>query len=154
MLHRSECRECELKVVRCSKCKTLKARDQFSIDRVLESGLKSTCRQCDSEYMQTPDGKANRSASKHRRRTRMASRICTLTGEEWKQILEAYGHCCAYCRFPFGPDRKATQDHFIPVSKGGHHTKENIVPACGKCNCSKHNHVLSEKPSPVIQEMT
>lgn len=147
--YRSECRECEQIVVRCSKCKTLKSRDQFSPDKVLETGLKSTCRQCDYEYTQTPEGQVVRTAAKHRRRTRMKGRICTLTGEEWRQILEAYDHSCAYCRKPFGPDRKATQDHFLPVSKGGHHTKDNIVPACGKCNSSKHNSILGEKPLPL-----
>ena len=83
----------------------------------------------------------------------MKGRICTLTGAEWRAILEAYGHCCAYCRKPFGPDRKPTQDHFTPVSKGGHHTKENVIPACVKCNCSKYVSILSEKPKPV-KEMT
>jgi 5-methylcytosine-specific restriction endonuclease McrA len=32
---------------------------------------------------------------------------------------------------------KLTQEHVIPVSRGGGTTAENIVPACGKCNSSK-----------------
>lgn len=151
--YRTECRECEQMVVRCSKCKILKPHDQFTTDKILETGLKSNCRKCEAAYCATPEGQAMRTRGKHRRRTRMKGRICTLTGAEWRAILEAYGHCCAYCRKPFGPDRKPTQDHFTPVSKGGHHTKENVIPACVKCNCSKYVSILSEKPKPV-KEMT
>lgn len=31
-------------------------------------------------------------------------------------------------------------DHFYPLSGGGLHCRENIVPACGPCNGSKYNH--------------
>ena len=35
-----------------------------------------------------------------------------------------------------------TKDHVIPISKGGHNTKENIVPACQSCNNKKYNKIL------------
>lgn len=46
------------------------------------------------------------------------------------------GHC-AYC----GKKLKEGfhHDHFIPFSKGGAYTPDNIVPACPSCNYSKHN---------------
>lgn len=31
-------------------------------------------------------------------------------------------------------------DHFIPISGGGAHCRDNLVPACGPCNGSKYNH--------------
>lgn len=34
-------------------------------------------------------------------------------------------------------------DHVIPLSKGGHHTASNVVPACGPCNSVK-----SDGPAP------
>jgi 5-methylcytosine-specific restriction endonuclease McrA len=35
--------------------------------------------------------------------------------------------------------KRLTQDHFIPVAKGGPYTQNNIVPACKRCNSSKND---------------
>lgn len=37
-----------------------------------------------------------------------------------------------------------TQDHFLPLSKGGEYTVNNIIPACKNCNCSKQDKDFSE----------
>lgn len=64
-----------------------------------------------------------------------------LTAVQWREILERYHYCCAYC----GTNAAhLTIDHVIPVSRGGQHTKENIVPACQSCNSAKHDHTLEE----------
>jgi 5-methylcytosine-specific restriction endonuclease McrA len=55
---------------------------------------------------------------------------------EWPQILEAFGHRCAYCGDAIGP---LTKDHVTPISKGGINTADNVVPACKSCNSRKHN---------------
>lgn len=56
-----------------------------------------------------------------------------LTSTEWLAILaEANGHC-SYC----GKEAKLTLDHVIPLSKGGKHSRDNIVAACLCCNDSK-----------------
>lgn len=57
-----------------------------------------------------------------------------LTPAQWLAILEAYKHRCAYCGKHFD---RLTQDHVIPLSKGGKHTASNIVPACQPCNSKK-----------------
>lgn len=58
-----------------------------------------------------------------------------LTSTEWLAILaEAKGHC-HYC----DKEAKLTLDHVIPLSKGGKHSKDNVVAACAHCNCSKGN---------------
>jgi hypothetical protein len=41
---------------------------------------------------------------------------------------------CAYC----GTHGKMTVDHVVPLSRGGFDEASNIVPACTKCNSSKH----------------
>lgn len=53
---------------------------------------------------------------------------------EWHDIVKAYRGCCYYC----GTKAKMTMEHMTPLSKGGNHTKENIVPACMPCNRQKH----------------
>jgi len=68
----------------------------------------------------------------HKRRARKESLPDKLTKDEWQEILETFNYGCVYC----GDDWEH-QDHFIPLSNGGGYTKENIVPACAKCNLSK-----------------
>jgi 5-methylcytosine-specific restriction endonuclease McrA len=58
----------------------------------------------------------------------------TFTLEDWDEILEWFGHRCAYC---YRDDQKLTMDHVQPISKGGNHVAENIVPACKSCNSKK-----------------
>ena len=57
------------------------------------------------------------------------------TQEEWELVIQFFDGECAYC----GEKTKLTQDHIIPMSRGGGYTKSNIVPCCGKCNSSKQD---------------
>lgn len=59
-----------------------------------------------------------------------------LTREEWAAVKAAYGQRCAYCG---QKNKRLTQDHVMPLSKGGRHEVGNIVPACLGCNASKGN---------------
>jgi len=56
--------------------------------------------------------------------------------EQWLEILDRFNYCCAYCS---RSDVKLTMDHVIPLSRGGKHEAENIVPACKPCNSKKGN---------------
>lgn len=58
-----------------------------------------------------------------------------ITIEEWDAKIVEYNHRCAYC----GERCALTMDHIIPLSKGGEHSIENVVPACAKCNSKKLN---------------
>ena len=57
-----------------------------------------------------------------------------VTVEQWCEILETFGHACAYC---LRTDRKLTVDHVISLHAGGLHDVENVVPACRSCNSRK-----------------
>ena len=70
-----------------------------------------------------------------RRRARMSELPHTLTVEEWEDSLEYFDYSCAYCGVP---EDNLQQEHIIPVIKGGGYTADNIIPACGSCNASKH----------------
>lgn len=48
--------------------------------------------------------------------------------------MENLFKACTKC----GRDLPLSQDHFIPLSKGGEYTLNNIIPACVHCNSSKH----------------
>ena len=78
-----------------------------------------------------------------RRSARVRSLPATLTPEQWKAIKKVYRYRCAYC----GKRKILTQDHVIPLSKGGGTVVENIVPACRECNSGKHNRLIPNPPS-------
>ena len=52
----------------------------------------------------------------------------------WKQKLSA--GVCHYCNLKFKP-AELTMDHIIPIARGGESVKNNVVPACHKCNQDK-----------------
>lgn len=61
----------------------------------------------------------------------------------WEDIKACYNYRCAYC------DKKTknlTRDHVIAISKGGHDTMFNIVPACFDCNRRKQSKNLLDWP--------
>lgn len=70
-----------------------------------------------------------------RRRALNSGAQATLTIAQWRAIIAGYKNRCAYCGVK---SEKLTQDHVTPLSRGGHHTAENVVPACSPCNFRKH----------------
>ena len=59
-----------------------------------------------------------------------------------REIFRRDNHTCQYC----GSTKHLTLDHVIPRSKGGIHTWDNVVTACGKCNSYKGDRLLHETP--------
>lgn len=90
-----------------------------------------------NRFARTEKGHAANKRRHVRRRATLASVIATLTADEWREIMEQHDYHCAYCGKPFSESLPVTQDHVIPLSKGGNHTKDNVVPACKPCNSSK-----------------
>jgi hypothetical protein len=68
----------------------------------------------------------------HAVRARRHGVPCTLRRWEWRAMVRAFGGNCAYCG-----RRALTVDHVVPLSRGGAHAIENVVPACHGCNMSK-----------------
>ncbi|MAH51431.1 hypothetical protein CMI37_36790 [Candidatus Pacearchaeota archaeon] len=97
------------------------------------------------KYHQTDKGRANLARGVHKRRSSLQNCISNLTAEQWREIKDKYRHKCAYCRRRM---ERLTMDHVIPLSKGGHHIAENIVPACRSCNSKKGNRPQEELRSP------
>ena len=81
-------------------------------------------------------------AKSSRYRARKANApVNDLTIAQWFEIQEAYKYRCVYCPENCWRCRqkkhKLTQDHIVPLSKGGSHTFTNVVPACQACNSKK-----------------
>lgn len=85
------------------------------------------------KYLASDKGRAKRARGNHKRRMSVKNARCTLTAEEWQHIKVSYKNRCVYC----GEIKPLEMDHIIPISKGGDHIKENIVPACRSCNAKK-----------------
>ncbi len=86
----------------------------------------------------------NRAHTRKRRATVMGAPINDLTPEQWLAIQVAADHRCSYCHGRF--KGRLTQDHIVPLSKGGSHTASNIAPSCKSCNCMKR---AGKPPCPV-----
>jgi 5-methylcytosine-specific restriction endonuclease McrA len=63
---------------------------------------------------------------------------------DWKDAMIHFKGCCAYCGVKQTRKIKLTRDHVIPVTKVGPTRRNNIVPACSRCNSSKSNTELTE----------
>lgn len=77
---------------------------------------------------------AIRTSNNKRKAMHRGAEVNDLTAAEWTSIKAAYGQRCAYCHTK---PKRLTQDHVIPLAKGGHHTASNVVPACQPCNSRK-----------------
>ena len=77
----------------------------------------------------------------HERRKRIAEGSHTFG--EWELLKKQYGFTCPMCGKK-EPEIKLTQDHIIPVSKGGSDFIENIQPLCGSCNSKKHDKLIAK----------
>lgn len=86
----------------------------------------------------------NEQTTQQRRKANLyKAKINDLTPKQWIELVIKYNSCCAYCG-KLLPLNQLTQDHIIPLSRGGNHTKSNIVPACISCNCRKNDLLFSE----------
>ena len=161
----SSCRACQnayrpLRVIRplekrCSVCKATKPADEFYSTDKRADGLYARCKDCHNQRAAPGQAsyrklnqervkgwlseweRANRDTRRtiyHRRRAAERQVESTFTREQWAALKAAYANCCAYCG---KASQRLTIDHVIPLSQGGPHVVQNIVPACKPCNSGK-----------------
>ena len=71
-----------------------------------------------------------------RRRVRKLGAAGSHTDKEWVNLKTLTGNQCLGCG---AKGIELTEDHIIPLSKGGTDYIDNIQPLCLPCNSRKHN---------------
>lgn len=115
---------------------------------------KKEYRQKNIEYWREHDRKYNKSHKKERNlQTRLRRYKLKLIGShtlgEWETLKAQYNWVCPSCGRK-EPEIKLTEDHIIPLKKGGSNNIENIQPLCGPCNSKKNTKIIKYSPEEEI----
>lgn len=95
-----------------------------------------------------PEGKKAISWQRNKRnrlKQATAKELGSHTYGEWELLKKQYNYTCPCCGLsePFNQKSKyLTEDHIIPLSKGGSDLIENIQPLCLSCNIKKHTKTI------------
>ena len=76
-----------------------------------------------------------------KRRATLANAIGFHSLNEWGELKKKYNYMCLCCKQQ-EPLIILTEDHIVPLSKGGQNDISNIQPLCGSCNSRKHTKTI------------
>jgi 5-methylcytosine-specific restriction endonuclease McrA len=98
----------------------------------------------EAQYRASEPYRTKNRTNQIRRRALKAGASGDHTAEEFAEVLRKQNFRCFYCSAEIADC--ATEDHFIPLSKGGANDISNIRAACLACNIRKHNRM------PIVME--
>ena len=137
---RSGCKECDNQYYEVNKEILIEKRKRYyQENKAIFNAHKKKYRQDHAEAhrestMRYKQGhKEQARVSDKKRDARKREVLSTLTIEQWERAKQYFNNQCCYC----GSKLSLQQEHFIPLSRGGEYTVNNIIPACMSCNASK-----------------
>ena len=92
-----------------------------------------------NKWKQENKGKVSFYEKRRRARKKMSDGKHTFG--EWELLKRQYNNTCPSCH-KTEPTIKLTEDHIIPLSKGGSDNIENIQPLCVSCNSKKYTKTI------------
>lgn len=118
----------------CLDCQDKNAHiDEFAIESDFMALRRKEYAQAKAKEWHKAHPEVKRNCHERRRAAKLGCKN-SLTGKKWKEILEQFDYRCAYCG---GKSPEIHQEHIVPLSKGGAHSVDNVVPACPRCNMAK-----------------
>jgi len=128
----------------CQQCRNAKAREWYSQNKAYRKKTSQSWRLANQDKIAkavsawtkaNPDKKSNHY---HSRKAKLSQNgFYRITEKELKKL---YSLPCFYC----GSNNKKTQDHVVPIHRGGSHSIGNLVTACQPCNSSKQDKTITE----------
>jgi 5-methylcytosine-specific restriction endonuclease McrA len=135
----------------CSSCGAWKPLAKYGRQPDMAGGVRAICSTCEgrdayAKYRERciavvrayqkrhPDEHRMRKRAADRRRHGRAVVGPGVTTAQLRRMIAVYDGKCVYC----GADAD-TIDHVLPLSRGGLHEIDNLVPACSSCNFEKHD---------------
>ena len=140
----------------CRVCRVEQDTKSYGLDSRSADGLSRRCASCvevqrvkrrgyererQRRLYKTPEYRAASRQTSLRYLARKAGASGDFTKSEWKEVLGDFNQRCAYCHEAFST---LHQEHMKALSRGGSHTRDNIVPACASCNSRKGTKLLVE----------
>lgn len=114
------------------------------------SNKRNFCSQvCKDQFMSTLTGEKSPNwqggiVRGNRHRARKYGKEGYYTFAEWENLKSFYNYMCLCCK-KTEPEIKLTEDHIIPISRGGDNNIENIQPLCMGCNKKKFTKSINYK---------
>ncbi len=136
------------KIKKSKKLSNLKHKEKISKYRK-EYRLKNKekIKKYHSEYMSSEKGLMSARNSRHKRKflrlngsdNTIPDRVRYPLSKELQDLLDIQNNKCNNCGCSLTEGKHL--DHWVPLSKGGTHSIDNVVWLCPTCNMSKHNKV-------------
>lgn len=129
----------------CTECKQLLplSSKYFYKNNSIEDGFTTQCKKCIRKWQinNIDSIRKNKKIYQQIRRSRKKQLTNDFTIDDWVDCKEYFNNSCCYCG---KKTKELQQDHLVPLSKDGPYTKDNIVPACKRCNVSKKDDDFDE----------